>query len=146
VLSAYLDKIAAAEPGQYAYVAYATGRGSITDVSFQDFVEFLERGGLFANAHWAPQTALIPVDPANDLAFIGHQEQLEADMRTLVEDILGLGPFQGMQSRSDRRRHADQRLTDFYDPGLATRVVRLYEADFAAFQYARELPLEDKNR
>lgn len=143
LLSAYLDKIAAAEPGQYAYVARATGHESITDVGFHDFVTFLERGGLFANAHWAPQTSLLPLEATN-LAFIGHQERLATDMQTLVEEILKLGPFQGMDSRRDRRRHADHRLTDFYDPELAERVGHLFAADFAAFEYPLALPGEEE--
>lgn len=139
LLSAYLDKIAAAEPGQYGYVAMTVGRRDITEVTFDDFVRFLEGGGLHANAHWAPQCRMLPVSPSS-LAFVGHQEELERDLARLVE-VLGLGPFQGLWSRKDRRRHAAGQLETFYTDELVARVHSLYALDFDTFGYTRELPM-----
>ena len=135
VLSAYLDKIAAAQPGQYSYVARAVGASKAAEVSFPDFVAFLEGGGLYANAHWAPQVAMLPVDPG-ELAYVGRVESLEDDLAWLVDRLFGKGTFEGAATRGDRRRHSGSRLREYYDLDLVRRVHRLYEPDFRAFGYA----------
>lgn len=138
VLSAYLDKIAAAAPGQYDYVARSAGVPQAADVSFAEFVTFLENGGLYLNPHWAPQTALLPVKP-EWLGFIGRVEDLEADLGHLVDRLFGQEVFEGVVTRYDRQRGSDTRSEDFYDDDLLYRIFCLYRADFEAFGYGRNL-------
>lgn len=138
VLSAYLDKVAAANAGQYRYVAEFAGVEEACQVSFPDFVSFLESGGLFANPHWAPQTSLIPLD-SRDLAFVGRVENLEVDLRQLINRLFGEGSFKGVSNRADRRRGSDIKVSDFYSPDLIDRVFRLYWFDFEEFGYSINL-------
>ncbi|MEF8792416.1 sulfotransferase family protein [Thiohalorhabdus sp.] len=135
VLSAYLDKIAAAEAGQYGFVARSAGFEEARGVSFSRFVSFLESGGLYANPHWAPQVALLPVEPSG-LAFLGRVESLDEDLGKLADRLFGEGTFQGAALRADRRRGSDIRTADFYDAELFCRVYRLYRSDFEAFGYS----------
>jgi len=142
LLSAYLDKIAAADAGHYEYVARFADRADVTAVTFEDFVGFLERGGLFSNAHWAPQCALLPVAvPA--LSFVARVENLEADLGELMQRI-GIGDdYVGTRVRHDRRRQSDNHLSEYYTPNLADRVARLYQEDFTGFGYAADAPFPD---
>jgi hypothetical protein len=142
LLSAYLDKIAAADAGHYQYVARVAGKSDVTAVTFDDFVGFLERGGLYANAHWAPQGALLPVAVAA-LAFVARVEQLDADLGPLMQRI-GIGAnYTGTFLREERRRHSENHLGEYYTRELADRVARLYAEDFDQFGYATDLSLPD---
>lgn len=139
VLSAYLDKIADGV-GDYPKVTNALGKDDIRCVSFSEFVDFLEDGGLFGNAHWAPQCSLLPVAPSS-LAFVGHVETIEEDLSTLLPKLIPGIDFSGLQSRTDRRRNSNARLREYYTDDLERRVVDLYEEDFRAFAYSRRLPV-----
>lgn len=140
-LSAYLDKIASAEEGQYLPVAEAVGKSRARDVEFSEFIRFLSEGGLFWNAHWAPQVALLPVNRKR-LRFVGKVERLDTDLALLMEH-LGLGvEFGGTVSRQDRRTGSVDRAPEFYTKRLIEEVAELYAADFKAFEYPQQLLLE----
>lgn len=138
VLSAYLDKIADGV-GEYREVITAVGRDNVHDVTFEEFVQFLEGGGLYMNAHWAPQCALLPIDPES-LAFVGHVETLDEDLETLVTRLLPGSGFEGVLSRKDRRRHSGVRLAEYFTSDLAARIARLYAEDFRVYDYPETLP------
>ncbi|OOG23010.1 hypothetical protein B1C78_12855 [Thioalkalivibrio denitrificans] len=122
LLSSYLDKGLQKDPRQ----------------SFADFIARLERGGLHENAHWAPQTAMLPVRPER-LAFIGRTERIEEDLKTVVDRIFGQGTFQAPRNREVNRKGAADKLARYYSDGLAERVHALYADDFAAFDYPSQL-------
>lgn len=138
LLSAYLDKIAAAHPGQYGYIARASGK-DIGEVTFADFVSFLENGGLFTNPHWAPQHTILPI-AVHALSYVGRVETLEADLRHVVEALPDLTEFTGIWSREDRRRHSAMQLGSYYTDDLAARAQRLYSDDFKLFGYEARPP------
>lgn len=144
VLSAYLDKIADGV-GEYREVITAVGKDDVHDVTFKEFVEFLEGGGLYMNAHWAPQCALLPIEPES-LAFVGHVETLDDDLRTLVARLLPDSGFDGVLSREDRRRDSGVRLAEYFTSDLAARIARLYADDFRVFGYPEALPDTDRGR
>ncbi len=140
VLSAYLDKIAAAESGRYAYVAASLGKTDISEVSFPDFVGFLERGGLFSNVHWAPQTSILPID-TRLLSFIGKVENLEVDLARLINRIPGMLAFNAVFTHEQGRRNSDALLSEYYDDDLVSRVLELYRDDFRSLGYSEQLPV-----
>jgi dermatan 4-sulfotransferase 1 len=140
VLSAYLDKIAAAGPGNYAYVAAALGKADISEVSFADFIGFLERGGLFSNVHWAPQTSILPI-ATKLMSFIGQVENLEVDLARLINRIPGMLTFNAVFTHEQGRRNSDALLTEYYDADLVSRVLALYRDDFESLGYSEQLPV-----
>jgi len=138
VLSAYLDKIASAEPGNYAYVTAALGKADISQVSFPDFIAFLEKGGLFSNVHWAPQTSILPID-TKLIAFIGKVENLQSDLTRLINQIPGLSPFSAVVTHEQGRRNSDALISEYYDEDLASRVYELYREDFMSLGYSKKI-------
>jgi hypothetical protein len=147
LLSAYLDKIAGRGDSSVDYnsVVKACGVERHTDVSFELFVGYLENRGLWANPHWAPQVAMIPVKPAR-LGFIGRVESLERDLATVIDRIFGAGTFVSTQTRADGRQHATSRIEQFYDDELARRVYGLYRQDFDTFAYRADWRVADAPR
>jgi len=139
VLSAYLDKIASAEPGNYGYVAAALGKTDISEVSFPDFIGFLEKGGLFSNVHWAPQTSILPLD-TKLMSFIGQVENLEVDLARLISQIPGMSTFDAVFTHEQGRRNSDSLISEYYDDDLASRVFELYREDFNELEYSEKLP------
>lgn len=133
LLSAYLDKI---NPGfdrkSYAFVGQASGRKS-SELSFADFVTFIEQGGLFRNIHWAPQVDLCPF-PLNQLDLVGKIETIDHDLEIVGREVFGVAQIP-KQQRETRRTQSSERVSHFYDDKLAERVARIYRRDFDAFGY-----------
>ncbi len=140
--SAYLDKIAGAEP-QARRVARTLGKPAEA-LQFKDFLDFLEQGsGLRRNAHWAPQVDLIP-SPLERLAYIAPTEELDRALpqllRTLYPDRTPrVERYEHKQTGSGRdtrtTSRAVERLAELYDGEALERVARLYRRDFEAFGY-----------
>lgn len=138
LLSAYLDKLRSGNRSRFEWVARRAGAFSVTDLTFADFIGFLEEGGLFANAHWAPQTVLCPV-PVAALDFLGRVEHLETDLQALVERIFGAEAWRGVNERRHNRQYAGLRLAEYYTPELAGRVWKLYRQDFDELGYSADI-------
>jgi len=138
VLSAYLDKIASAEPGNYPYVTATLGKADISQVAFPDFIAFLEKGGLFSNVHWAPQTSILPID-TKLIAFIGKVENLQSDLTRLINQIPGLSPFNAVVTHEQGRRNSDALISEYYDADLVSRVFELYREDFISLGYSEKV-------
>ncbi len=83
VLSAYLDKVTSTNP-KFKKLLWVDGRA----ISFRAFLERLDDGWLMKNVHWAPQSALIPLDAAR-LNFVRYTvDALEA---ALEDPVLPVG-------------------------------------------------------
>ncbi|MEZ5687130.1 MAG: sulfotransferase family protein [Paracoccaceae bacterium] len=131
VLSAYQDKFLRKLRQVDRYGAMIeSAPGEVP--SFAAFCRFLDRGGVWRDAHWAPQSALmlLPLD-AYDL--IGRVETLDQDMATLVQRIWGIAPepveFAGT------RTGASKAVEQAYDDESRAIVARLYRDDFELFGY-----------
>lgn len=128
LLSAYLDKV--------ERKALMRGRAS----SFGEFVDYLERGGLYRNLHWAPQHALLLL-PTERFEFIGRVEQLEADLAMVLERARGDIRKDPVRSALDNSTGASTRVAEYYTPDIRDRVRRLYARDFETFGYNPQLDL-----
>lgn len=138
LLSAYLDKIAGRnDPAKYRFVGVATGHDEADQVSFPEFISYLENGGLFSNPHWAPQTSLIPIK-LERVAFVGYVEALDEGLQRVIDTIFGPGTYQVTHSRETRRQGAANQLSRFFSDELYTRVHALYASDFEAFGYSSD--------
>lgn len=135
LLSAYLDKLVS----QVGKPKYAKIRSKIlktqkkTELSFNDFVSFLETDGLFSDPHWCPQYSLIPI-PLDLLAYIGKVEQLHDDLGELIPKIFNI-EYKGLVLREEGRQRAKEKSSHFYNEELIERVFNLYRKDFEYFGY-----------
>lgn len=139
VLSAYLDKVAGQETKK-RQVAEGLGKPPEAAVSFGEFVRYLDRGGLYGNIHWAPQSALLPAPEHVD--FLGRVETLNEDLEALIRRLF---PGTGEVSVVGARRHATHAAgsrEDYYDSGLRDAVARLYREDLERLGYGWEDPAE----
>jgi len=128
VLSAYLDKVE---------------RRALRDkkeASFSGFLQSLKDGRLYANAHWAPQSALLLL-PADLFDFIGKVESLDADIVFIKEKIKKNRPEEPLKSYLGNATGATEKLRAYYDAETAEMVRMLYREDFDIFRYPDELPV-----
>lgn len=125
-LSAYLDKVE----------RKASARGRAT--SFADFLEQLETGKLFTNAHWAPQCSLMLL-PIDQFDFIGKAESLGQDLAHIQYTIR---PTQNspIASSLGNATDANKKLVNYYNEELIAKVRKLYRADFDTFGYPLDFP------
>lgn len=139
VLSAYLDKLRSECSRQKKGWKRKIGNWALdADTSFEDFVTSLERGNLYANIHWAPQTAICPL-PVQELDFVGRIENLEADLAVVTARLFGK-PEDSVSGQSEHnRQNADGRLATFYTFELQERVYQLFQDDFEQIGYDRHL-------
>jgi dermatan 4-sulfotransferase 1 len=137
-LSAYLDKIVAqGTTSKFSAVCREIQilSGS-SEVTFENFVTYLENGGLYSDPHWCPQLAMLPL-PSSKLAFVGRVENLDADLEIAVNSIFGEGTYRELATRETNRQDAASKLTEYYTDLLAERIYFLYEDDFRTFGYTK---------
>ncbi len=134
VLAAYLDKIRRNEWGVADEVNAALGRSLGSTVSLDQFLAYLEAGGLGRNAHWARQVDLIPL-PVAALDFVGKVETLDRDLPQAVKRILGK-----QIAFCSLRPHVTGATRDHpsWSRELRRRAFKVYEEDFAVFNYRKE--------
>lgn len=128
VLSCYLDKIAT--PQEVYRKELATG---MAPMSFPEFLRRLDDGHLLANAHWAPQTALLPSAP---LDYVGRVETLQADLRFLAGRLFGIEDM-AMVTKEAGRSNSAALLAQYCGPGERRLIERLYARDYDAFYPAQ---------
>ena len=145
VLSAYLDKIVNADKGQYSYVARALRLPETNQASFSQFISFLQQNGLYKNPHWAPQRLLLPLD-VDKLTWLGTVENIYNDLHRIIDGIWGAGAYENVFSREDRRQGANEKLALYYTEDLAQKVYELYQDDFYAFGYSKDLNPESSSK
>ncbi|MCC5886654.1 MAG: sulfotransferase family 2 domain-containing protein [Gammaproteobacteria bacterium] len=136
LLSAYLQKM---PKRKYRSLARAARVTQVDETGFRAFVTWLEADGLNANIHWAPQTSICPL-PVTSLDFIGHVENLDADLATLMGKLFPDQHYDQPATRQRDRQHAVNKLYTFYDEELAERVFTLYRRDFEELGYQESLP------
>lgn len=137
VLSAFLNQMRRTEYQQ------KYGRFPLTPGGFQTFVDWLADGGLEQNQHWGFQTEqmFLPTDKFSEVIRF---ETLKPDMEAMLTKK-GLrvpeGRLDGLYpSDVNKKTSSDARLSEFYAPSTITKVLKLYEADFAALNYPRDFP------
>ena len=133
VLSAFLDKI---ERG-------AQKRNK--PVSFLEFLEYLEGGGLYSNAHWAPQTSLMLL-PFDGFDFFGKTENLEQDLTFVLGKLNCHDESPEILPAMRQTMGASSKLHTYYDKTTQQKVDNLYAGDFQAFDYPMTLPNRNSNQ
>jgi len=138
-LSCYRDKIAGGEKSHY--VNKWMKRDFAHPVTMEEFIDYLEQGGLYDNAHWAPQVALVPND-ISKLDFIGKVENIENDWSLLCKTLGVDWPLAYFAPHSTSQ-HAPRGESPVLDAGTLGRLEALYHEDFERFDYC--LPTRAKS-
>lgn len=119
VLSAYLDKV-------------RTGAKMTPIATFPEFCRYLAAGGLYANAHWAPQVSLLLL-PIERFDFIGRVESMNEDLsRAFAHLDIKLGE---LRLAGPPATNARDLVAKEYTPECREIVRRLYRGDFELFDY-----------
>ena len=139
VLSAYLDKIVRVGGRRHyrRYGQWAAKKGASKTPSFADFCSYLDDGGLYEDAHWAPQLDCLLI-PVSEFDFVGRFERLDTDLQTVLKRIF---PVQVVSIRSSgpSKTHAGDKLHQHYSDREVEIVGRLYADDFRTFGYKNDL-------
>lgn len=132
VLSSYLDKIAT---GRKTHLIRNRDSRDM-QLSFSQFCKYLDSGGLYVNAHWAPQTSLMLL-PIDKFDFIGKVESFGHDLSYVVDRVAPGTVFTSTDWRSwGPTTHANNKIDFYYDDQCREIVRRLYRSDFECFGYA----------
>ncbi len=132
VLSAYQDKFLRGKPQLRRYASMMNcPDGQVPD--FVEFCRFLDRGGLYLDAHWAPQSCLMLL-PVPEFDLVAKVETLDRDMATIMNRIWGITPTEKLK-KAGTSTGADGKLRAQYTDEAKDIVDRLYAGDFDAFGY-----------
>jgi len=134
ILSSYLDKITTGIKARYI----RDNRENGILPSFSQFCQYLNSGGLYMNAHWAPQTSLMLL-PIDQFDFIGRVESFSRDLSFVASHVALNNPIEPPKRHFDHRSsqtNADARIEQYYDDQCLEIVRRLYRSDFECFGYA----------
>ena len=130
LLSAYRDKILGSARSREKYV------GTTAPVSFVGFLTALKERDYLCNAHFLPQTILIPFQGA-DMDVIGRVETLAPDLARICEAIFGR--FEGV-SRAARNATAEAAQPMPVDADAVQIIRTLYVEDFRVLGYYPDAP------
>jgi hypothetical protein len=138
VLSCYLQKIARPTPWRERVRALLGVPARQADISFQQFVEsLLLQDPAEMDPHWAPQWRVTLQD---DLSydFIGRFERIEEDLLAAGRRIT---PDFARYLDREQRQATGKKPLHLLTPDLVETIQRVYDQDFARFNYDRAPPV-----
>jgi hypothetical protein len=133
VLSAFLNKINNGKRAEL--IRKKLGLEKDAYVSFDAFIEYLEKGGIYEDGHWLPQSCIAPVDIIRDIEILKF-ENIDEDLPNFLSSKMGIFD---LETQANHATGANNKVGEFYTPILAQRVYELYKKDFELFSYKREL-------
>jgi hypothetical protein len=134
ITSAYLDKVVRGKRSAKVYKKLSL-QASDT-ISFPQFCQYLQAGGVNDDPHWYRQVDLIPCGHQM-LNFVGRVETLRDDLNYILKRI-GSTTANGLTTWDHHRTGANSRLKELFTPECIEIVRFVYEQDFAAFGYPLE--------
>ena len=117
---------------QYFIKKYAMHRKNDPQkpLTFRQFLEALDDGLLDRDAHWAPQSSLLPFR-GQSYSFVGKVENLDVQLEAVCREIFGY--FNKMQNREVGRTWASSRAAKMVDNTEKRMIFKLYEEDYDRF-------------
>lgn len=133
IVSCYLDKIRNQETSQKGIVLRHLGKENNDDISFNEFLDFLENGGLFLNGHWAPQSEFL-VLPLQEYDYIGKLERFNEEFPEVLYKIFKRNiPIVSIKEHRTKSKSMSLELTI----KQRNRIFNLYKSDFFNFSYPK---------
>jgi hypothetical protein len=144
-LSMFLHKVA---PGRAVLYTNVPGFGDNSAAGFENFVSFLEKGGIDSNTHFHPQTSLLFFKPEY-FSHIGKLENLDTELKRVCSDVGLVYPADLQASRPHRAEkgfkgkvtNANEKFGIYYTNELFDRVRDLYLDDFKIGGYDTQPPI-----
>jgi len=133
--SAYLDKILPREAIQRKLVIDKLNKNSEDLISFDEFLTFLETGGLRLNSHWAPQIDFL-VFPINEYDYIGKIETFKEDLEKIMFNIFNIENPEILSIREHKTISNKKALAMTEDQ--KKRIYTLYKEDFTQLNYKKD--------
>ena len=131
ILSSYLDKIKDRDGSKRKIVTKFLNKNPDDEITFNDFLDFLENGGLRKNGHWTPQTDFL-VFPIDQYDYIGKLERLQQDLMQILSIIYKKNcPIISVNEHKTDSKSKTKELT----PSDKLRIYNLYMDDFKNFNY-----------
>ncbi|MBU3071675.1 sulfotransferase family protein [Aestuariicella sp. G3-2] len=129
IVSAYVDKVHRGKP-EKAKVARYFSRDVNEHISFDEFLSYLESGGIYEDAHWAPQTDLIFI-PIEELDYLGKIETIGRDLPFILNELFKKSDI------VDWRPHASshEKVKIELDSNQKKKIYALYKNDFISLGY-----------
>lgn len=135
IYSCYLDKVARKSMVSQP-VWKALGKNETDEVTFDEFLDFLEDGkNIYTDPHWARQADLTPI-PMDRFDLVGHVETFEKDYVALLT-LLGIAD-RPPSNFTPHKTNSNERLCELTE-SQQERISRIYKADFIKFGYASRL-------
>jgi hypothetical protein len=132
VLSAFLDKF-----NREKYVRQF-GAFELTPAGFHEFIDWLQEGGLELDKHWDLQTKIMLM-PLDEFDAVVRFENYDEDMSKFIA-LKKLEHIASDFVRPGKSTGASTHAASFYTPEIAAKVYRMFEPDFDALSYPRQLP------
>ncbi len=137
--SAYTNKIVGGRKLDYMRRAGSPGPAP----SFLEFCEYLQRGGLYENAHWAPQVSLMLI-PVDRFDLIGRLETLNEAWSSIVERIEPGSARVSAERPGAKSAPSEGKPEAHYDERSADIIRKLYRRDFETFGYSMQVLYEPR--
>jgi hypothetical protein len=129
-LSCYFDKIKPVDKSQRKSVLDFFNRPDGSDISLEEFLIYLENGGIRTNGHWAPQSDFL-VFPIMEYNKICYMESLQNDLTGILNEVYGSAEI---VSIVDHKTDADSRVSGLGSM-IKNRIRKLYWRDFDCSGY-----------
>jgi len=135
IISTFLEKVANHKKSkQKLLVTNFLGLKPNEEITFDQFLFFLESGGINTNGHWASQTEILPISKEY-IDFFGKIENLNDDLNFVLKEIFKRSiPIKNILEHSTI---LEKRFINIEDKNLK-RVYKLYEEDFDNFKYKKD--------
>ncbi len=135
IISTFLEKVAHPKKSKQKFlVSKFLGLKHNEEITFDQFLFFLESGGINTNGHWASQTEILPISKKN-IDFFGKIENLNNDLNFVLKEIFKR--FFPINNILEHSTILENRFFNIEDKNLK-RVYKLYEEDFDNFKYTKD--------
>ena len=137
ILSSYLQKIVTNRK-QKRHLLLGMQRALDASVAFGDFVDYIARqNSREMDPHYSPQAFLMQVNYV-PFATIGCVERTEESISAITASVYGTTP-KAVGEYRHHRTDAPSRLTEYYTPQIAAKVLERFRMDFETFGYSPDL-------
>ena len=142
ILSAYLQKIEQGKGTRKAkykkMIRKRLGLNPNHEISFDDFIHYLDQGGIMDDPHWIPQSYYIDMLGHDKLHFVGRVENLIQDLHKLYCEILGNDNF-FLPKYKKKETGSTNQLDKYYTRKSKKMIENLYVKDLEKFENANRI-------